>query len=246
MTESFAGECFTLIQHALPICQRAVHHDFDFVRELVFNVLLHSAKHERFEDHMQTGQVLLVDARLVLGMRLDVFGEPFVELLVRIEQRWHDEMQQGPQLGHAVLNRCSRQQQPVSAVEPEEHLPASTRRALDGLRFIEHHVLPIDPVEVLVVGHDQLVRSDHDVETRLGRVQIPRVPKLAQYLPLLRVAPVRNDFEIRDETGQLLLPIVQRRRWRYDEERPPNAVTLGYVSQEGYGLDSLPQSHFVR
>ena len=35
---------------------------------------------------------------------LDVLGEPLVEPQVRVEQRRHDEVQQRPQLGHAVLN----------------------------------------------------------------------------------------------------------------------------------------------
>lgn len=40
----------------------------------------------------------LIDGRFVLSVALDVFGEPLVELFVGIEQRGHDEVQQGPQL----------------------------------------------------------------------------------------------------------------------------------------------------
>ena len=40
----------------------------------------------------------LVDGRLVFGVALDVLGEPLVKLVVGIEQRGHDEVQQGPQL----------------------------------------------------------------------------------------------------------------------------------------------------
>lgn len=40
----------------------------------------------------------LVNGRLVFGVALDVLGEPLVKLFVGIEQRRHDEVQQGPQL----------------------------------------------------------------------------------------------------------------------------------------------------
>lgn len=40
----------------------------------------------------------LIDSRFILGVALDVFGEPLIELFVGIEQRGHDEVQQGPQL----------------------------------------------------------------------------------------------------------------------------------------------------
>lgn len=43
-------------------------------------------------------RLTLIDGRFVLSVALDVFGEPLVELFVGIEQRGHDEVQQGPQL----------------------------------------------------------------------------------------------------------------------------------------------------
>lgn len=37
-------------------------------------------------------------AAFIFSCVLDVFGEPFVEFVVRIKKTWHDEMQQSPQL----------------------------------------------------------------------------------------------------------------------------------------------------
>jgi hypothetical protein len=37
-------------------------------------------------------------AAFVFSCVLDVFGEPFVELVMGIKKTWHNEMQQGPQL----------------------------------------------------------------------------------------------------------------------------------------------------
>lgn len=39
--------------------------------------------------------------------RLYVLGEPFLELVEGIEQLGHDEVQQGPQLSHGILNRST-------------------------------------------------------------------------------------------------------------------------------------------
>ena len=94
----------------------------------------------------------LVDGSLVLGVALDVLGEPLVELVVGVEQCGHDEVEQGPQLwgkkqhvsmsaphthtlththshtpphlSHGVLDGCTSQQQSVSTLELEQDLPA--------------------------------------------------------------------------------------------------------------------------
>jgi hypothetical protein len=68
--------------------------------------------------------------------------------------------------------------------------------ALDGLCLVQHHVVPLDAVEVLGVGDDELVRRDHHVERR--RLRVVRVlarPELAQHFAVLRVAPVRNHLQ---------------------------------------------------
>lgn len=67
--------------------------------EFVLHMSLDTTKHERLQDHMQTTELMLVElATFVLRSILDVFGEPFVELVVGVEQTRHDEMKQGPQL----------------------------------------------------------------------------------------------------------------------------------------------------
>ena len=70
-----------------------------FVTELVLHVPLNATQHEWLEDHMKTPKLMLVEpASLVFRGVLDVLGEPFVELVMRVEQTRHDEMQQRPQL----------------------------------------------------------------------------------------------------------------------------------------------------
>ena len=58
---------------------------------------LDTTQHERLEDHVQTPQLMFVElAALVLGGVLDVLGEPFVELVMGIEETRHDEVQKRP------------------------------------------------------------------------------------------------------------------------------------------------------
>lgn len=55
-------------------------------------------------------ELTLINGWLVFSVALDVLGEPLVKLFVGIKQRWHDEVQQGPQLRDT---------------QPSAHLPCS-------------------------------------------------------------------------------------------------------------------------
>ena len=71
--------------------------------KLVLHMSLHATQHEGLEDHMKSTKLMLVQfATLVLRSILDVLGEPLVELVMRIEQTRHDEMQQRPKLCNSV------------------------------------------------------------------------------------------------------------------------------------------------
>jgi hypothetical protein len=45
-------------------------------------------------------ELMLVQLALVHRRGLDVLGEPLLELLVVVEQFWHDEMKEGPKFSH--------------------------------------------------------------------------------------------------------------------------------------------------
>ena len=64
----------------------------------------------------------LVDGRLVLCMALDVFREPFIKLLVRVKQRRHDEMEQGPQLRQEIITVS------ISTKQTERNAKTETER----------------------------------------------------------------------------------------------------------------------
>ena len=69
------------------------------ITEFILNVTFHSPQHKRLQDRMKTTELVLVEpAALILRGIFNILGEPFIELVMRIEQAGHDEVQQGPQL----------------------------------------------------------------------------------------------------------------------------------------------------
>ena len=54
---------------------------------------------------------------------------------------------------HGVLDGCASEQEAVTTAEREQDLPAQTGATLDGLRLVEDHILPLDPVEILDILH---------------------------------------------------------------------------------------------
>lgn len=69
------------------------------------------------------GPLTFIHVCLVLHVALDVLAEPLIEPQVGVKQRGHDEVQQCPQLRHAVLDGRAGQQKAVTAAEPQEKLP---------------------------------------------------------------------------------------------------------------------------
>ena len=78
-------------------------------------------------------------------MTFNVLGEPLVELIVRIKQGRHDEVQEGPQLSHAILDGCARQEEPISTIEAQQDLPPQTvGRSMNSTIMGNPHRQPAD------------------------------------------------------------------------------------------------------
>lgn len=79
----------------------------DLFTQFVLNVLLDSSQHERFQYHVKSSDLVLVQVTFSLGfsasMSLNVFGKPLAKLVVRVKQGWHDEVKQGPQFCETKL-----------------------------------------------------------------------------------------------------------------------------------------------
>jgi hypothetical protein len=55
---------------------------------------------------------------------------------------------------HGILYRCTRQKQAIATMEAEQCFPPDTSGVFDILSFVEYHVLPFDPLEVLLILGD--------------------------------------------------------------------------------------------
>lgn len=53
---------------------------------------------------MKSLELMLVELTLIHGMLLNIFGEPFLELLMVIEELRHDKMKESPKFSHGVLD----------------------------------------------------------------------------------------------------------------------------------------------
>lgn len=79
------------------------------------------------------------------------------------------------------------------------------------MRLVQNHILPFDPLEVLLILSDQLITGDENMERSILIVaNLLLRPELSQSGTVLDVAPVRERFELGNEAGDFLLPIMQR------------------------------------
>ena len=131
-----------VVQNFLSVSHDALDDGFFLWSYLLLDIDLEPSQHEWLKDQMKSLELMLVQLSLIHGVLFNIFGKPFLELLMIIKQLWHDEMKKCPKLSHRVLNRCSRQQKPISCVEVKQCLPSSTLIVFNGLSFIKDHVMP--------------------------------------------------------------------------------------------------------
>ncbi|KAI6776284.1 hypothetical protein HG530_000229 [Fusarium avenaceum] len=70
---------------ALSISEVTEDVQLNLVTKLLLHMLLHTPKHERLKNHMETLELILVEFGVTLRVRLNILREPFAELVVRIE-----------------------------------------------------------------------------------------------------------------------------------------------------------------
>lgn len=83
-----------LVQRPLPRTKIDINVNLNLVAQFMVDMALDAAQHEWLQDHVKTPELVLIEsAALVFGGVLDVFGEPFIELIVGVEETGHDEME---------------------------------------------------------------------------------------------------------------------------------------------------------
>lgn len=101
-------------------------------------------------------------------------------------------------------------------------------------------------MEGFLIRHNKLIRSDDDMEGRVGgSSEFFVVEEFSNHLPLLQIPPIWQHSQAWRELLKLLLPIEESRARRDNQKRAIDAFVLTDVTQQGDGLDSLPQSHLV-
>lgn len=99
-----------------------MHDVLKFLGHLLLDVNLDPPEQERPQHLVEPLDQALVVLLAALDHPRQRVGEPFFELAVGLEDVWHEEVHQGPQLHQTVLQRGSRQQQaPVAATHTGKH-----------------------------------------------------------------------------------------------------------------------------
>lgn len=202
-----------LIQRPLSIRHIAENFLFSFRCDFLLDISLQPSEHKRLQNCMQSFQLMLVEGTLVHRASLNVFREPFLELLMVIEELRHDEMEEGPQLSHGVLDGRSCEEESVSGLELQETFPPATHIVFDRLGFVQNHVVPFDPHEFgLVFGivTDQVITCDQYVNLQMRVAQILGVQILPKALAFIRSAEVWEHSECRAEFFKFILPVIER------------------------------------
>lgn len=127
----------------------------------------------------------------------------------------------------------------MSSVEAEQGLPALRAEVLDVVSFVEDEVVPRFASEDVLIGEDELVRSDADVEGVLG------VPSLSLLLSLLLSSVVHHELEPRQELAELHLPIEHDTRWDDDEVRTPLPFVAREMGEKRDSLNCFAETHLV-
>lgn len=131
-------------------------------------------------------------------------------------------------------------------METHQGRPTLREDIFDGLSLIQDYVLPFESMEGFLIRHNKLIRSDDDMEGRVGgSSEFFVVEEFSNHLPLLQIPPIWQHSQAWRELLKLLLPIEESRARRDNQKRAIDAFVLTDVTQQGDGLDSLPQSHLV-
>mmetsp|Transcript_7352 Transcript_7352/g.21307 ORF Transcript_7352/g.21307 Transcript_7352/m.21307 type:complete len:234 (+) Transcript_7352:462-1163(+) len=167
--------------------------------------------------------------------------EPVIERVRRVENFREHEIQQTPKLLQIVLDRRSRQEQPVSRlIDSPENFRQLRVLVLQPVPLVDDDVLPLELGEELLVAHDHVIVGEKHVEGLCRHSVIP------QLLPLLRLAVVEDDVVVWQPPPKLNTPVAQHGFGAQDEVGSIVALLFHEVSKQRDGLDGLTEAHLVR
>ena len=127
-----------------------------------------------------------------------------------LKQAGIQEFEQAPQVVEAVLDRRAAQRDPVLSAQHARGLRAGGVGVLDGLRFVENHVVEVHVGERHGIAAQGAVRDEHQVVLR----------DLVHPAGAIRTREIEHP-QPRREAGRLLLPVEEHRTWHDHERRLP-------------------------
>lgn len=108
------------------------------------------------------------------------------------------------------------------------------------LCFIQYHEIPSLTTEDMMILDYQLVGCDVHMEV------VETSPAYSFLLPFSLCTEISEHFQRRTPFLKLVLPVQNYRGRNYDEMRSPDALLTCQTRQQGYRLNSLAKSHFIR
>ena len=205
------------------------HLALDLVGQFFEHVLLEAAQDERR------------DVAQEVGARVRIFGaydgrfELRLEVLAALEVAGHEEVEDRPEFGQAVLDRRARESE--GGIRPElfYRLCRLRRGVFDLLRLVEEDMAEMLLFVEVDVAAQHVVRRDDDV----GVLESGRKSRLAFRF----CAGDDGSFELGRELFNLFEPVVHQRRRRDDEGG--RLSLLAVREQKGDDLQGLAESHVV-
>ena len=248
------------VQKSLPLAQRAGHDVEVFLghlritrssREyLLLHLALQSTENERTKHFVETMHESRIHTSFPLDHLVHWVAEPKGELASTAKESRHEKVHERPQFHETVLQRSSGEQKSSLCVEMQQNLPSLRLEVLNVVSFVEHHIDPLLATKHRHIPHCQLIRGDAHLERCCLRPSFPlllvlNIAKCAN-LPLLRRSKVRENLHCGAETLKFALPVQHRARGNDDQMRAPDALVCSQISQQRDGLQSLPETHFIR
>ena len=200
----------------------------DLLGQVGDHVLLDAAQHEGRDEGLEAAR------RVALGM-LDRALEALGETLMRAQEPRHQEVEDAPELGEAVLDRRTREREPHGGRQAFGRAGDLGERVLDVLGLIEH-----DAGETLLrvlvdVATHEVVRGHEHLVPRRAR---------DRHATLLLGAHDGRGVERGREAVELDHPVIDERRGAHDE-RGRRVAGLDAGEHVRDDLERLAQTHVV-
>ena len=234
-----------LIERRLLARERTEARELDLIGQIGRDrrVDLHAAQHERRGDLAQE-----IRRRLV-PVALDRHRELPLEGALSPEQPRVEKINDRPELGEAILDRCARQRHAPPRDELPHGLTLRGLGVLDVLRLVEHDAVERDQLQELAVAPPERIGGQQRAGLRLAT--FARIEPFVQRLQRAR-APrpvVHDDVQPRIETPDLAPPIAEHTRRTHDQEtrrRPPRrGRCLRQIRAQRQHLHRLAETHVV-